>query len=79
MNGGLKRLADGLLELVYPLRAECMGCGSAAGFARDWLCGDCGRRQRWPLGGRAGAGRPELRRRGLRLSTAAPRAAWCAA
>ena len=49
MNGGLKRLADGLLELVYPLRAECMGCGTRTGFERDWLCEDCRRElaDRW--------------------------------
>ena len=49
MNGGLKRLADGLLELVYPLRAECMGCGTRAGFPRPWLCEDCRQRlaERW--------------------------------
>lgn len=37
----MKRLAGGLLELVYPLRARCMGCGAASGLERDWLCEDC--------------------------------------
>ena len=31
-----------LIDWLYPKRAVCMGCGSAAGFdGRDWLCGDC--------------------------------------
>ena len=41
MSEGLKRGARALLELIYPIRAECMGCGSKAGFERDWLCEDC--------------------------------------
>lgn len=41
MSEGLKRGARALLELIYPVRAECMGCGSKAGFERDWLCEDC--------------------------------------
>lgn len=36
-----RKLAAGLLELIYPTRAICMGCGSAAGFERKWLCEDC--------------------------------------
>ena len=30
-----------LLELIYPKRAVCMGCGSAAGHERGWLCQEC--------------------------------------
>lgn len=41
MSEGLKRGARALLELIYPIRAECMGCGAKAGFERDWLCEDC--------------------------------------
>ena len=41
MSERIKRLADGLLGLVYPRRAECMGCGTKAGFERDWLCEEC--------------------------------------
>lgn len=41
MSEGLKRGARALLELIYPIRAECMGCGTRAGFERDWLCEDC--------------------------------------
>jgi len=41
MSEGLKRGARALLELIYPIRAECMGCGTKAGFERDWLCEDC--------------------------------------
>ena len=38
MSAALGRV---LLELLYPRRAVCMGCGSAAGFGREWLCDDC--------------------------------------
>lgn len=41
MSEGLKRAGRALLELIYPIRAECMGCGAKAGFDRDWLCEDC--------------------------------------
>lgn len=41
MSEGLKRAARALLELIYPIRAECMGCGTKTGFERDWLCEDC--------------------------------------
>ena len=41
MKEKLKRGARALLELVYPVRAECMACGSKAGCERDWLCEDC--------------------------------------
>lgn len=37
----LGRGAGRLLDLVYPPRAECMGCGSKVGMERDWLCEDC--------------------------------------
>ena len=31
-----------LADWLYPKRALCMGCDSAAGFTgRDWLCEDC--------------------------------------
>lgn len=45
IQSGLKAL----VRLVYPVRAECMGCGTKAGFARDWLCEDCRREMasRW--------------------------------
>lgn len=35
------RAADGLLELLYPRRAVCVGCGDASGLERDWLCERC--------------------------------------
>ena len=41
MNEGLRHGLRGLVRLIYPVRAECMGCGSKAGFDRDWLCEDC--------------------------------------
>ena len=37
IQSGLKAL----VRLVYPVRAVCMGCGTKAGFERDWLCEDC--------------------------------------
>ncbi len=37
IQSGLKAL----VRLVYPVRAVCMGCGTKAGFDRDWLCEDC--------------------------------------
>ena len=49
MMARLKRAPDALLALIYPRRAECMGCGTKAGFERDWLCEDCRRAlaERW--------------------------------
>lgn len=41
MSAALKRGLRELLELVYPVRAECMACGSKAGCERDWVCEDC--------------------------------------
>lgn len=41
MNGRMRRLWLKALEAFYPKKAVCMGCGSAAGFERDWLCEDC--------------------------------------
>ena len=36
-----RRWLDALAGLIYPRRAECMGCGTKAGLERDWLCEDC--------------------------------------
>ena len=41
MRGRLHSGKEELTRLLYPLRAVCMGCGSRAGFDRDWLCEDC--------------------------------------
>lgn len=41
MSAWTGRLARGLVGLIYPLKAVCVGCGSQAGFERDWLCEDC--------------------------------------
>ncbi|MBR6890207.1 MAG: ComF family protein [Clostridia bacterium] len=51
----LKRPAQGLVDLIYPKKTMCMGCGTQAGFERDWLCEDCRVElaQRW-----YGAGQP---------------------
>ena len=37
----IKRLVDVVQQLVFPSRAVCMGCGSAAGFETEWICPDC--------------------------------------
>ncbi len=37
----MNRAIDALLGLIYPRSAACMGCGSRAGFPREWLCEDC--------------------------------------
>lgn len=39
----MRRLLSRLADLVWPKRAVCMGCGSMAGFERDWMCEDCRR------------------------------------
>ena len=51
----MNRIVDALLGLIYPRKAQCMGCGSQAGLARDWLCEDCRQQlaRRW-----AGPGQP---------------------
>lgn len=36
-----KGLADNAMSLMFPTRAVCMGCGSAAGFESEWFCDDC--------------------------------------
>ena len=49
MSGPLHSGPGALVRLLYPTRAVCMGCGSRAGFDRDWLCEDCrqGLANRW--------------------------------
>ena len=37
----IRRLGLAALKLIYPTRAVCVGCGSQAGFAREWLCEEC--------------------------------------
>ena len=37
----LRRVRDFLLDLLFPRRAVCMGCGSMLGCDRDDLCEDC--------------------------------------
>lgn len=39
----MRKAAASLLNLLYPKRAVCMGCGTMAGFERDWLCESCRR------------------------------------
>ena len=45
----ISALGRWLLGLIYPLNAECVGCGTQAGFEREWLCEDCRRElaSRW--------------------------------
>lgn len=38
-----RKMTGRLLDLIYPRRAVCMGCGSIAGFEQDWLCEECRR------------------------------------
>ena len=37
----MMRWIESLLELLYPRRAVCMGCGSMLGCDRDDFCEDC--------------------------------------
>ena len=37
----LRRVRDFLLDLLFPRRAVCMGCGSMLGCDRDDLCEEC--------------------------------------
>ena len=37
----LRRVRDFLLDLLFPRRAMCMGCGSMLGCDRDDLCEEC--------------------------------------
>ena len=32
---------DRLLDIVYPRKAVCVGCGDRSGMERDWLCEGC--------------------------------------
>lgn len=41
MRRRFARLCGWLLELIYPRRAVCMGCGSMLGCDRNDLCEDC--------------------------------------
>ena len=36
-----KEFANDALSLMFPTRAVCMGCGTAAGFESEWLCDEC--------------------------------------
>ncbi|MBR6767439.1 MAG: hypothetical protein IKM02_05760, partial [Clostridia bacterium] len=29
------------MGLIYPVRAECMGCSDASGHENGWLCDEC--------------------------------------
>lgn len=37
----MKKLWNALLGLLYPRRANCMGCGAATGCREDWVCPAC--------------------------------------
>ena len=37
----MKGLWDDAMGLMFPTRAVCMGCGSAAGFETEWVCPEC--------------------------------------
>ena len=36
-----RKLWNALLAVLFPLRANCMGCGAATGCREDWVCPDC--------------------------------------
>lgn len=64
----IKAFVEGALELLYPSRANCLGCGDALGAEVDWLCEACDARL-FPLSRMAGArcvkcGRPSHDGRG---------------
>ncbi|NLF27115.1 MAG: ComF family protein, partial [Clostridiales bacterium] len=40
----LQKLLRFALDLLFPRRAVCVGCGSAVGCDEDWLCADCAER-----------------------------------
>lgn len=37
----IRRVWNALLGLLFPRRANCMGCGAATGCREDWICPDC--------------------------------------
>lgn len=41
MKDRLEMLRKRAMEIMFPTRAVCMGCGSMAGFETEWLCRDC--------------------------------------
>lgn len=64
-DGVLARIGEWLLNLLYPRRAVCMGCGEMLGLDRDDLCEDCRREL-----ARSWIG-PKQPRKSLKLSGAA--------
>lgn len=36
-----RKALEAALELLFPKRAVCMGCGSASGCREDWICPKC--------------------------------------
>ena len=43
LGSGLRRAGNAALDLVYPPRAVCAGCGEASGCEQDYLCAACRR------------------------------------
>lgn len=37
----ISKIKEGLLALIYPVRAVCQGCSSEAGHEQGWLCEEC--------------------------------------
>ena len=35
------RMRKALVNLLFPTRGECLGCGDPSGLERDWLCEKC--------------------------------------
>ena len=40
----IRQIVRAALELLFPKKAICMGCGSAAGCREDWVCPACRQR-----------------------------------
>jgi ComF family protein len=60
----IQKLLRFALDLAFPRRAVCAGCGSQAGCDEDWLCADCAERLAGGrTGGRALPGRFPIARR----------------
>lgn len=41
MHRAARKFSTEAISLMFPTRAVCMGCGSAAGFESEWFCDDC--------------------------------------
>lgn len=58
----LRKIAAGILEILYPSHSKCFGCGNEAGCEHPYLCETC---KRMLVPNDVIAGRDEWRRRGI--------------